>query len=73
MSMSKCLINRFLFLTVVVAGGILRAGSPAFAAEKLVGLQSAPRALKVSAQQLIDRRFLEEVEKDGTFDRLGMK
>jgi hypothetical protein len=32
-----------------------------------------PRALKVSAQQLIDRRFLEEMEKDGTFDRLGMK
>ncbi len=31
------------------------------------------RASKVSAQQLIDRRFLEEMEKDGTFDRLGMK
>jgi ABC-type nitrate/sulfonate/bicarbonate transport system substrate-binding protein len=32
-----------------------------------------PRAMKVSAQQLIDRRFLEEMEKDGTFERLGMK
>jgi hypothetical protein len=32
-----------------------------------------PRASKVSPQQLIDRRFLEEMEKDGTFDRLGMK
>jgi ABC-type nitrate/sulfonate/bicarbonate transport system substrate-binding protein len=30
-----------------------------------------PRAVKVSAQQLIDRRFLEEMEKDGTFDRLA--
>jgi hypothetical protein len=25
-----------------------------------------PRALKVSAQQLIDRRFLKEIEQDGT-------
>ena len=32
-----------------------------------------PRALKVSAQQLIDRRFLEEMEKDGTFERLGLR
>ena len=32
-----------------------------------------PRASKVSPQQLIDRRFLEEMEKDGTFDRLGMR
>ena len=32
-----------------------------------------PRANKVSPQQLIDRRFLEEMEKDGTFERLGMK
>jgi ABC-type nitrate/sulfonate/bicarbonate transport system substrate-binding protein len=32
-----------------------------------------PRAKQVTAQQLIDRRFLEEMEKDGTFDRLGMK
>lgn len=32
-----------------------------------------PRATKVSPQQLIDRRFLEEMEKDGTFDRLGLK
>lgn len=31
-----------------------------------------PRANKVSAQQLIDRRFLEEMEKDGTFERLGL-
>jgi ABC-type nitrate/sulfonate/bicarbonate transport system substrate-binding protein len=31
------------------------------------------RASKVSASQLIDRRFLEEMEKDGTFDRLGLK
>ena len=31
------------------------------------------RAAKVSPQQLIDRRFLEEMEKDGTFDRLGMR
>ena len=31
------------------------------------------RATKVSPQQLIDRRFLEEMEKDGTFDRLGMR
>ena len=32
-----------------------------------------PRAAKVSPQQLIDRRFLEEMERDGTFDRLGLK
>ena len=32
-----------------------------------------PRAKQVTAQQLIDRRFLEEMEKDGTFERLGMK
>ena len=32
-----------------------------------------PRAAKVSPQQLIDRRFLEEMEKDGTFNKLGMK
>ena len=32
-----------------------------------------PRAAKVSPPQLIDRRFLEEMEKDGTFDRLGLK
>jgi ABC-type nitrate/sulfonate/bicarbonate transport system substrate-binding protein len=32
-----------------------------------------PRAKQVKAQQLIDRRFLEEMEKDGTFDRLGLK
>ena len=31
-----------------------------------------PRARQVKAEQLIDRRFLEEMEKDGTFDRLGM-
>jgi ABC-type nitrate/sulfonate/bicarbonate transport system substrate-binding protein len=30
-----------------------------------------PRAAKVSPQQLIDRRFLEEMEKDGTFARLA--
>jgi ABC-type nitrate/sulfonate/bicarbonate transport system substrate-binding protein len=30
-----------------------------------------PRAAKVSPQQLIDRRFLEEMEKDGTFERLA--
>ena len=28
---------------------------------------------QVKPQQLIDRRFLEEMEKDGTFDRLGMR
>src|ERR1700741_3553802 len=32
-----------------------------------------PRAKQVKAEQLIDRRFLDEMEKDGTFDRLGMK
>ena len=32
-----------------------------------------PRAKQVKAEQLIDRRFLEEMEKDGTFDRLGLK
>ena len=32
-----------------------------------------PRAAKVSPQQLIDRRFLQEMEKDGTFERLGLK
>lgn len=31
-----------------------------------------PRAKQVKAEQLIDRRFLEEMEKDGTFDRLGL-
>ncbi len=32
-----------------------------------------PRAKQVKAEQLIDRRFLDEMEKDGTFDRLGLK
>lgn len=32
-----------------------------------------PRARQVKAEQLIDRRFLEEMERDGTFDRLGLK
>src|SRR6266404_2961183 len=32
-----------------------------------------PRAKQVRAEQLIDRRFLDEMEKDGTFERLGMK
>jgi ABC-type nitrate/sulfonate/bicarbonate transport system substrate-binding protein len=32
-----------------------------------------PRAVKISPQQLIDRRFLEEMEKDGTFERLGLR
>jgi ABC-type nitrate/sulfonate/bicarbonate transport system substrate-binding protein len=31
-----------------------------------------PRAKQIKAEQLIDRRFLEEMEKDGTFDRLGL-
>jgi NitT/TauT family transport system substrate-binding protein len=31
-----------------------------------------PRAKQVKAEQLIDRRFLEEMEKDGTFARLGL-
>jgi NitT/TauT family transport system substrate-binding protein len=31
-----------------------------------------PRVKQVKAEQLIDRRFLEEMEKDGTFDRLGL-
>ena len=31
-----------------------------------------PRARQVKAEQLIDRRFLDEMEKDGTFDRLGL-
>ena len=32
-----------------------------------------PRAKQIKAEQLIDRRFLEEMEKDGTFERLGLK
>jgi ABC-type nitrate/sulfonate/bicarbonate transport system substrate-binding protein len=32
-----------------------------------------PRAKSVKAEQMIDRRFLEEMEKDGTFERLGLK
>jgi ABC-type nitrate/sulfonate/bicarbonate transport system substrate-binding protein len=32
-----------------------------------------PRAKLVKAEQLIDRRFLEEMEKDGTFERLGLR
>jgi len=31
------------------------------------------RAKQVKPEQLIDRRFLEEMEKDGTFERLGLK
>ena len=31
-----------------------------------------PRAKQIKAEQLIDRRFLEEMETDGTFDRLGI-
>jgi len=30
------------------------------------------RAKQVKAEQLIDRRFLEEMERDGTFARLGL-
>ncbi len=32
-----------------------------------------PRAKQVKPEQLIDRRFLDEMERDGTFDRLGLK
>lgn len=32
-----------------------------------------PRAKGVKAEQLIDRRFLDEMEKDGTFDKLGLR
>ena len=32
-----------------------------------------PRAKQVKAEQLIDRRFLEEMEKDGTFEKLGLR
>jgi ABC-type nitrate/sulfonate/bicarbonate transport system substrate-binding protein len=32
-----------------------------------------PRAKQVKAEQLIDRRFLEEMDKDGTFERLGLR
>src|SRR5262245_53946591 len=42
MFMSKLVIKRILVLTLTVAWGTLRAGSPGFATEKLVGLQSAP-------------------------------
>jgi ABC-type nitrate/sulfonate/bicarbonate transport system substrate-binding protein len=31
------------------------------------------RAKQIKAEQLIDRRFLVEMEKDGTFERLGLK
>jgi hypothetical protein len=31
-----------------------------------------PRAKQVKAEQLIDRRFLEEMDKDGTFEKLGL-
>jgi len=31
-----------------------------------------PRAKQVKAEQLIDRRFLDEMEKDGTFEKLGL-
>jgi len=31
------------------------------------------RAKQVKAEQLIDRRFLEKMEKDGIFERLGLK
>jgi hypothetical protein len=40
--MSMWLIKRFLLLTLAIASGVLRVGSSAVAAEKLVGLQSAP-------------------------------
>jgi ABC-type nitrate/sulfonate/bicarbonate transport system substrate-binding protein len=40
--MSKLIINRILVLTLAVTWGTLRAGAPGLAAEKLVGLQSAP-------------------------------
>ena len=40
--MNKFIITRFLVLTSVVICAILRSGAPGFAAEKLVGLQSAP-------------------------------
>jgi ABC-type nitrate/sulfonate/bicarbonate transport system substrate-binding protein len=32
-----------------------------------------PRAKQVKAEQLIDRRFLEEMEMDGTFEKLGLR
>ena len=40
--MSKVFIRRFLLLSLTFAEGIFRLAAPAFAAEKLVGLQSAP-------------------------------
>jgi hypothetical protein len=32
-----------------------------------------PRAKHVKAEQLIDWRFVEEMEKNGTFERLGLR
>ena len=40
--MSKLIIHRILVLTFAFTWGTLRAGAPGLAAEKLVGLQSAP-------------------------------
>ena len=40
--MNQCIIIRFLVLASAVICAILRSGSPGTAAEKLVGLQSAP-------------------------------
>ncbi|HEX7229881.1 MAG TPA: hypothetical protein VF452_05770, partial [Candidatus Binatia bacterium] len=31
------------------------------------------RAKQIKTEQLIDRRYLEEMDKDGTFERLGLK
>jgi ABC-type nitrate/sulfonate/bicarbonate transport system substrate-binding protein len=42
MFVSQFIINRFLVLTSAVICAILRSGSPGLAAEKLIGLQSAP-------------------------------
>jgi hypothetical protein len=35
--------------------------------------QTGPRAKKVRSQELVDNRYLDEMEKSGFFDRLWMK
>jgi hypothetical protein len=72
--MGKFIISRFLVLMLTVICAILPSRSPRLGIQATLDeiAKTDPRAKQVKAEQLIDRRFLEEMEKDGTFERLGL-
>lgn len=72
--MGKFIISRFLVLMLTVICAIVPSRLPRLGIQATleeIG-KTDPRAKQVKAEQLIDRRFLEEMEKDGTFERLGL-